>query len=82
MIIAVAVSHFSVCVVARGFGRSAILSATYRHCAKMELEREARIAKAVSEWFGERTFLGIATREADGEAFKVITRDMTDGRKS
>ncbi|MDH4440767.1 MAG: Ti-type conjugative transfer relaxase TraA [Rhizobium sp.] len=37
-----AVPHFSVSVVARGFGRSAVLSAAYRHCAKMEFEREAR----------------------------------------
>jgi len=38
----VAVPHFSVSVVARGSGRSAVLSAAYRHCAKMEFEREAR----------------------------------------
>lgn len=36
------VPHFSVSVVARGSGRSAVLSAAYRHCAKMEFEREAR----------------------------------------
>jgi Ti-type conjugative transfer relaxase TraA len=40
--IVVAVPHFSVSVVARGSGRSAVLSAAYRHCAKMEYEREAR----------------------------------------
>ena len=39
----VAVPHFSVSVVARGSGRSAVLSAAYRHCAKMEYEREARV---------------------------------------
>lgn len=39
---AVAVPHFSVSVVARGSGRSAVLSAAYRHCARMEFEREAR----------------------------------------
>jgi MobA/MobL family len=38
----VAVPHFSVSIVARGSGRSALLSAAYRHCAKMEFEREAR----------------------------------------
>jgi len=38
----VAVPHFSVSIVARGSGRSAVLSAAYRHCAKMEFEREAR----------------------------------------
>ncbi|ANH08965.1 Ti-type conjugative transfer relaxase TraA [Shinella sp. HZN7] len=37
-----AVPHFSVSVVARGSGRSAVLSAAYRHCAKMAFEREAR----------------------------------------
>ncbi|TLW99328.1 MobA/MobL family protein, partial [Rhizobium sp. MHM7A] len=37
-----AVPHFSVSVVARGSGRSAVLSAAYRHCTKMEFEREAR----------------------------------------
>ncbi|CAN7750059.1 Ti-type conjugative transfer relaxase TraA [Rhizobium sp. LjRoot258] len=37
-----AVPHFSVSIVARGSGRSAVLSAAYRHCAKMDCEREAR----------------------------------------
>jgi Ti-type conjugative transfer relaxase TraA len=37
-----AVPHFSVSIVARGTGRSAVLSAAYRHCARMEFEREAR----------------------------------------
>ncbi|OIS94184.1 Ti-type conjugative transfer relaxase TraA [Brucella cytisi] len=37
-----AIAHFSVSIVARGSGRSAVLSAAYRHCAKMEYEREAR----------------------------------------
>ncbi|MCJ8521174.1 Ti-type conjugative transfer relaxase TraA [Pseudorhizobium tarimense] len=37
-----AVPHFSVSIVARGAGRSAVLSAAYRHCAKMEYQREAR----------------------------------------
>ncbi|WP_315927462.1 Ti-type conjugative transfer relaxase TraA [Mesorhizobium sp. SP-1A] len=36
------VPHFSVSIVARGSGRSAVLSAAYRHCAKMNFEREAR----------------------------------------
>jgi len=39
----VAVPHFSVSIVARGSGRSAVLSAAYRHCARMEYEREARV---------------------------------------
>lgn len=37
-----AVPHFSVSIVARGRGASAVLSAAYRHCARMEFEREAR----------------------------------------
>ncbi|SCB49550.1 Ti-type conjugative transfer relaxase TraA [Rhizobium multihospitium] len=37
-----AVPHFSVNMIARGSGRSAVLSVAYRHCAKMEYEREAR----------------------------------------
>ncbi|MBM3095024.1 Ti-type conjugative transfer relaxase TraA [Ensifer sp. T173] len=37
-----AIAHFSVNIVSRGDGRSAVLSAAYRHCAKMDYEREAR----------------------------------------
>ncbi|RWG07829.1 Ti-type conjugative transfer relaxase TraA [Mesorhizobium sp.] len=37
-----AIAHFSVSIVSRGDGRSAVLSAAYRHCARMEFEREAR----------------------------------------
>lgn len=37
-----AIAHFSVSIVARGSGRSAVLSAAYRHCARMDYEREAR----------------------------------------
>ena len=37
-----AIAHFSASIVSRGGGRSAVLSAAYRHCAKMEYEREAR----------------------------------------
>ncbi len=39
---AVAIAHFSVSIVSRGYGRSVVLSAAYRHCARMEYEREAR----------------------------------------
>ncbi len=38
-----AVPHFSVSIVARGSGRSAVLSAAYRYCARMEYQREARM---------------------------------------
>jgi Ti-type conjugative transfer relaxase TraA len=37
-----AVPHFSVSIVARGKGASVVLSAAYRHCARMDYEREAR----------------------------------------
>ncbi len=37
-----AIAHFSASIVSRGDGRSAVLSAAYRHCAKMDFEREAR----------------------------------------
>lgn len=37
------VPHFSVSIVSRGSGRSAVMSAAYRHCARMEYEREARV---------------------------------------
>ncbi|MGV2192140.1 MobA/MobL family protein [Agrobacterium vitis] len=37
-----AISHFSASIVSRGGGRSVVQSAAYRHCAKMEYEREAR----------------------------------------
>ncbi|OMP69230.1 Ti-type conjugative transfer relaxase TraA [Agrobacterium tumefaciens] len=37
-----AIAHFSASIVSRGSGRSVVLSAAYRHCAKMDYEREAR----------------------------------------
>ncbi|MCX8570809.1 Ti-type conjugative transfer relaxase TraA [Aminobacter sp. MET-1] len=37
-----AVPHFSISIVSSGDGRSVVLSAAYRHCAKMDYEREAR----------------------------------------
>ncbi|WP_149743990.1 Ti-type conjugative transfer relaxase TraA [Rhizobium sp. NFACC06-2] len=37
-----AIAHFSASIVSRGSGRSVVLSAAYRHCAKMEYEREGR----------------------------------------
>ncbi|MCF1495024.1 Ti-type conjugative transfer relaxase TraA [Agrobacterium vitis] len=37
-----AIAHFSASIVSRGGGRSVVLSAAYRHCAKMEYQREAR----------------------------------------
>jgi Ti-type conjugative transfer relaxase TraA len=37
-----AVPHFSVSILGRGAGRSAVLAAAYRHCARMDYQREAR----------------------------------------
>lgn len=37
-----AIAHFSASIISRGDGRSAVLSAAYRHCARMDFEREAR----------------------------------------
>lgn len=37
-----AITHFTPQLIGRGNGRSAVLSAAYRHCAKMEHEAEAR----------------------------------------
>lgn len=41
-ILALAITHFTPQLIGRGNGRSAVLSAAYRHCAKMEHEAEAR----------------------------------------
>lgn len=38
-----ATTHFTPQLISRSDGRSAVLSAAYRHCAKMEIEAEARI---------------------------------------
>lgn len=37
-----AITHFTPQLISRGDGRSAVLSAAYRHCARMEIEAEAR----------------------------------------
>jgi Ti-type conjugative transfer relaxase TraA len=39
---ALAITHFTPQLISRGDGRSAVLSAAYRHCARMEHEAEAR----------------------------------------
>lgn len=38
-----AIYHMHAQIIGRGEGRSAVASAAYRHCARMEIEREARI---------------------------------------
>ncbi len=38
-----AITHFTAQIISRGEGRSAVLSAAYRHCAKMEHEGEGRV---------------------------------------
>jgi len=45
---------------------------------KAELEGFAR---AVSKRFGERTFLGIAAKDADGETFKILTAGILNAQK-
>ncbi len=37
-----AITHFTVQIISRGTGGSAVVSAAYRHCARMEHEVEAR----------------------------------------
>lgn len=39
-----AIYHLHAQIIGRGGGRSAVASAAYRHCARMEIEAEARIA--------------------------------------
>ncbi len=39
---ALAITHFTPQLISRGDGRSAVLSAAYRHCARMEHDAEAR----------------------------------------
>lgn len=39
-----AITHFTPQIISRGEGRSAVAAAAYRHCAKMENEREGRVA--------------------------------------
>lgn len=46
---------------------------------KAELEG---FAKAVSERFGERTFLGLAAKDADGKTFETITKGMDATEKA
>ncbi len=38
-----AITHFTAQIISRGEGRSAVLSAAYRHCAKMKHEGEGRV---------------------------------------
>lgn len=46
---------------------------------KAELEG---FAKAVSERFGERTFLPLAAKDTDGKIFETVTAGMTAGQKA
>ncbi|WP_090598171.1 Ti-type conjugative transfer relaxase TraA [Pelagibacterium luteolum] len=39
-----AITHFTPQLISRGEGRSAVAAAAYRHCARMENEREGRVA--------------------------------------
>ncbi|MQY46451.1 Ti-type conjugative transfer relaxase TraA [Rhizobiales bacterium RZME27] len=78
-----AVPHFSVSIVTRGRGASAVMSAAYRHCARMEFDREARtidytrkqgllheefvIPEDAPEWL--RTLIGDRSVSGASEAF-------------
>ena len=42
IVVTVAITHFTPQIIGRADGRSAVLSAAYRHCAKMEHDAEAR----------------------------------------
>jgi len=42
VVVTMAITHFTPQLIGRGNGRSAVLSAAYRHCAKMTYEMEAR----------------------------------------
>jgi hypothetical protein len=46
---------------------------------KAELEG---FAKAVSERFGERTFLPLAAKDTSGKTFETVTAGMTSGQKT
>jgi len=52
-----------------------VLQAVYAD-SKMRAELE-RFSKAVTERFGERTFLVIAARDANGEVFNQVATGMT-----
>lgn len=42
-VVALAITHFTPQLISRSRGRSAVLSAAYRHCARMEHEAEGRV---------------------------------------
>ncbi|MBB3593835.1 Ti-type conjugative transfer relaxase TraA [Rhizobium sp. BK529] len=48
--------------------------------AKVKAELEG-FARAVSQRFGERAFLGITAKDATGEAFSVLTAGMTSAQR-
>ena len=43
-----AITHFSIQIIGRADGRSALLSAAYRHCAKMTHDSEGRTVESMS----------------------------------
>ena len=43
MVVALAITHFTPQLISRSQGRSAVLSAAYRHCARMAHETEGRV---------------------------------------
>ena len=70
-----AVPHFSVSIVARGSGRSAVLSAAYRHCARMDYEREARTID-----YTRKQVEKLLTVRSGSELFRLRTAEQVSER--
>ncbi|MBZ9994089.1 Ti-type conjugative transfer relaxase TraA [Mesorhizobium sp. BH1-1-4] len=69
-----AIYHLHAQIIGRGEGRSAVASAAYRHCARMEIEAEARVADYSNK-------KGLAHSEfALPEAAPAWLRTLIDGR--
>ncbi|TPJ52473.1 Ti-type conjugative transfer relaxase TraA [Mesorhizobium sp. B2-6-4] len=69
-----AIYHLHAQIIGRGEGRSAVASAAYRHCARMEIEAEARVADYSNKH-------GLAHSEfALPEAAPAWLRSLIDGR--
>jgi hypothetical protein len=54
----------------------------YALADKMVKEELEGFARAVSERFGERTFLPLAAKDTDGKTFETVTSRMTVGQKA
>ena len=54
----------------------------YAHADKVVKAELEGFAKAVTERFGERTFLPLAAKDANGEAFQRVTSGMNATQKA